>query len=174
MSEATKPVSRRTVAKGAAWAAPVILGGVAAPAYAASGPAPTLSIGGACKAPGNSCNPFVKGYVVTMTITNTSNKTIWLYVPPTITTVGTDLNLSYAGYDDGSGVLKTGHIEIPANSSVVVRLNTTSTNSANQVFDLTLTFSWGHTPVEGDDPDHDGDFVSATVRIPETPPECCK
>ncbi|NYF99045.1 hypothetical protein [Janibacter cremeus] len=37
MSEGTtKPVSRRTVAKGAAWATPVILGGTAAPAYAAS------------------------------------------------------------------------------------------------------------------------------------------
>lgn len=37
MSEGTTtPVTRRTVAKGAAWTAPVILGGVAAPAYAAS------------------------------------------------------------------------------------------------------------------------------------------
>lgn len=171
MSETTRqPISRRTVAKGAAWSAPVILGGVAAPAYAASGGSPMLSIGGACKAPGNSCNPFRKGYVVTLTITNDSHRDVWLYVPPTIATVGTSLNLVYAGYDDGSGTLNTGDIFVQANSSVELELNTTHTNSANQDFDLTLTFAWGHTPDQDDDPDHVP--VSATTHIPETPPNC--
>lgn len=172
MSETTRqPISRRTVAKGAAWSAPVILGGVAAPTYAASGGSPTLSIGGACKAPGKSCKPFEKGYVVTLTITNDSDKDVWLYVPPTITTEGTDLNLGYAGYDDGSGVLQKGHIPIPANDSRTIKLNATNSNSANQVFKLTLTFAWGHTPDPADGQDHD--LVSATTTIPGTPPDCC-
>lgn len=173
MSETTRqPISRRTVAKGAAWSAPVILGGVAAPAYAASGGSPTLSIEGACKAPGNSCDPFRKGYIVTLTITNHSGKAVWLYVPPTIATEGTDLDLEYAGYDDGSGTLNTGHIPIPANSSKTIELNATHTNSANQDFDLTLTFAWGHTPNQDDDQNHVDDPVSATTTILKTPPDC--
>ena len=172
MTEATsRPISRRTVAKGAAWTAPVILGGVAAPAYAASGKTPILSIGGACKAPGNSCNPFVKGYVVNLTITNPSNKTIWLYVPPSISAVGTSLAFGYAGYDDG-GVLNTGNIEVPAGASVTVRLSTTAQNSANAVFTMTLTFEWGHTPAAAGDTEHDP--VSVSTTVPGTPPDCCK
>lgn len=174
MSEGTTtPVSRRTVAKGAAWAAPVILGGAAAPAYASSGGPPTVSIGGACKAPGASCAPFVKGYVVTMTITNTSHRDVWLYVPPTITATGTSLSLGYAGYKSG-GALETGNIMIPAGGSVTVELNTTSNNSANQAFDLTLSFAWGHTADPADDTEHAGTYVTATTTIPGTPPECCK
>lgn len=168
----SKPVSRRTVAKGAAWTTPVILGGVAAPAYAASGPTPTLSLGAACKAPGNSCNPFRKGYVVPLTITNPSAKDIWVYVPPTITTSGTTLNLQYAGWDDGSGTLNTGHIKIPAGGSVTVKLNATSNNSANQAFTLSMTFKWGHTSTPAGDTEHDPITVSTT--IPGTPPDCCK
>ncbi|KRE37602.1 hypothetical protein ASG73_08045 [Janibacter sp. Soil728] len=161
------------MAKGAAWTTPVILGGVAAPAYASSGTKPTISFGAACKAPGNSCNPFVKGYVFTATITNTSNKTVYLYVPPTIVVSGTTLTLTYVGYDDG-GTLNTGNIAIPPNTTRTVRMNTTSTNSADQVFTFTISFTWGHTPDPDDDHDHDGTFVSATVNVPGTPPDCCK
>ncbi|UUZ44049.1 hypothetical protein LP422_15630 [Janibacter limosus] len=142
-----------------------------APAYAASGKTPVLSIGGACKAPGNSCNPFVKGYVVNLTITNPSNKTIWLYVPPSISAVGTSLAFGYAGYDDG-GVLNTGNIEVPAGASVTVRLSTTAQNSANAVFTMTLTFEWGHTPAAAGDTEHDP--VSVSTTVPGTPPDCCK
>lgn len=54
MTEATsRPISRRTVAKGAAWTAPVILGGAAAPAYASSPSLPPvfpeLAVKGTCK-----------------------------------------------------------------------------------------------------------------------------
>ena len=173
MTEPTsKTISRRTVAKGAAWTTPVILGGVAAPAYAASGQTPQLSLGQACKAPGNSCNPFRKGYVVPLTITNPSSKDIWVYVPPTITTSGTTLNLQYAGYDDGSGTLNTGHIKIPAGSSVTVKLNATSDNSANQVFTLSMTFTWGHTSNPAGDTEHSP--ITVTTTVPGTPPDCCK
>lgn len=56
MTEATSdPISRRTVAKGAAWSAPVILAGTVAPAMAASPPPvnPSLDPNGFCKHPGN-------------------------------------------------------------------------------------------------------------------------
>ena len=174
MSEATQPISRRNVAKGIAWTAPLIIGATAAPAYASSGGPPTISIGGACKAPGNSCNPFVKGYIVTMTITNSSHRDVWLYVSPTITVTGTDLALGYAGYSVGGGALQTGNIKIPAGEYVTVQLNTTSQNSANKAFDLTLSFTWGHTANPADDTEHTGTYVTATTTIPATPPDCCK
>jgi len=55
-------ISRRTVAKGTAWAAPMIAVGVAAPAYAASQGILTGN-GAACKLPGNSNERF-KGYAL--------------------------------------------------------------------------------------------------------------
>jgi len=55
-TNAHSTVSRRTLAKGAAWAVPVIAVAAAAPAQAASGDEPTLAFVGACKFPGNSCN----------------------------------------------------------------------------------------------------------------------
>ena len=55
-------ISRRTVAKGTAWAAPMIAVGVAAPAYAASQGILTGN-GAACKLPGNSQSLY-KGYAL--------------------------------------------------------------------------------------------------------------
>ena len=176
MSEATQPISRRNVAKGIAWTTPLIIGATAAPAYASSGGPPKITISGACKAPGSSCGSFVKGYIVTMTITNSSHQDVYLYVPPTITLEPEVLALGYAGYSVGGGPLQQAPkpIEIPAGESVTVQLNTTSQNSANQAFDLTLSFTWGHTADPADDTEHTGTYVTATTTIPATPPDCCK
>lgn len=55
--QAMTPVSRRTVTKGAAWAAPVVVIGGTAPAFAASGWTVWFeSLGIACKLPGASCD----------------------------------------------------------------------------------------------------------------------
>ncbi len=57
MSDLEEPkagVSRRTVAKAMAWSVPAIAIAVPAPAYAASGNPPDVSVGEACKLPGNS------------------------------------------------------------------------------------------------------------------------
>ena len=56
-------ISRRTIAKGTAWAAPVIAVGVAAPAYAASPGEILTGNGAACKLPGNSQGLY-KGYAL--------------------------------------------------------------------------------------------------------------
>lgn len=61
-------VSRRTVARGVAWTAPVVAVATAAPAFAASSGTVTFtSLGIACKLPGASCQNdtgVTKGYVV--------------------------------------------------------------------------------------------------------------
>lgn len=52
-------VSRRTLARGAAWTVPVVAIGVTSPAFAASaGSAPQLTAGGSCKCPGSGANNF--------------------------------------------------------------------------------------------------------------------
>lgn len=170
--EATTQVSRRTVAKGAAWAAPVILGGTAAPAYAASGGGPTITAGPACKLPGNSCNPFVKGYIFLASITNDSAKDVYLYPPATVTPIGdVDFTLSYGGAAVGGVVYPPGTaILIPAGKTVVLTLNTARSDSANLVFSFTISFEWGHTEDPADDTDHVGDPVTATVNVPSTNP----
>lgn len=175
MTETTrKPISRRTMAKGAAWTAPVILGGVAAPAYAASGGKPTITPGGHCKQPGNSCNPIVKGYVFTYRITNTSSKTVYLYTGgsygPTISTGGV-LPLSYAGARVGGTFYPPGtHIPIPAGASVQLLITTGSSNSADLVFTFTVGFQWGHTPNPADDTEHVGDPLTSSINVAGTPP----
>ena len=183
MTEATsKPISRRTVAKGAAWTAPVILGGVAAPAYADSGPGPTITPGGNCKLPGNSCDPLKFGYLFAFTIQNTSSKPIYIYAGgtwptygPRITTVARDnkgaLNLTYSGgyvgttyYDEDDTIM------VPAGGTVNFTLYAKSTNSADRVFGYTVDFQWGHTLNPDDDTEHVNDWVSASVEVAGTTP----
>ncbi|MGN7248240.1 hypothetical protein ACTHQ1_10985 [Janibacter anophelis] len=68
---ARQPISRRTVAKGAAWTAPVILGGVTAPALAASPPPvfPVLNVSGTCKH--SNLPPNAQRYHIGVTWNNT-------------------------------------------------------------------------------------------------------
>ena len=185
MSETTRqPISRRTVAKGAAWTAPVILGGVAAPAYAASGKRPVITAGLACKLPGKSCSPADKGYNFVFNIQNPSGKPIYIYsdasgdplvLGPIITTTPTDnkgsLPLSYAGgYVGSTQYLPGASIEVTAGGTVALQLYAESTNSADRVFDYAVTFQWGHTEDPADDLEHRTDPVTVTVPVPATPP----
>ena len=186
MTEATsKPISRRTVAKGAAWTAPVILGGVAAPAYAASGGKPTIVPGAACKQPGNSCNSgqtqygINKGYVFSFQITNTSSKTIYLYsggtyptYGPEITTTGTDaIPLTYAGGRIGGVYYAPGTpIPVPAGQTVTFLLGVNGeADSSNRVFTMNVKFQWGHTSDPTLDTEHTNDPLTASVSVDGTP-----
>lgn len=69
MSDTRSGLSRRTLAKGAAWAVPAVAVAAAAPAYAAS-EGPIRLTGKACKLPGNSSPPYKQGYLYEATIRN--------------------------------------------------------------------------------------------------------
>jgi hypothetical protein len=65
-------VSRRTVARGAAWSVPIAAVSVAAPAFAASFTAPGKSANVACKCPGGG-SPFTYNVQVTFTTPGTDS-----------------------------------------------------------------------------------------------------
>lgn len=174
--ETTKPVSRRTVAKGAAWATPVILGGVAAPAYAASGGGPVVQGGPGCKLPGNSCANWNKGYLFRFTITNNSAKQIWLYTGgsygPTLGVQGESITLTFEGAEVGTEHYEPGdHIPVPAGATVYLSLNAGSnSNSQDLVFTMTASFQWGHTQDPDLDTEHVNDPATVSYLIDGTEP----
>lgn len=161
----TRKISRRTVAKGIAWSVPAVAVATATPALAASGGGPTLTLGNACKNPGNSCKTRPKGYTVFATICNPTGYDIYV-TGVTYTTTGTTLDLTYAPPP-------TLPFLVPKGECVEVYLNASSTNSANQEFTLNVTLAWSHTPDPADD-DQQGMHqpVTQSVLIPGTPPDC--
>lgn len=86
--QAQSGISRRTLAKGAAWAVPAAAVAAATPAMAASGRGPTVTVLAACKQPGGSCvkDGFPKfGYTFTVRIDNPTAQPIYIYTSTTIT-----------------------------------------------------------------------------------------
>lgn len=136
-------ITRRSVARGAAWSAPVIAVAGAAKAAAVSGPRPTVQFNGAYKLPGRSCgnNPFRYGFE--FTITNTSTQTIWIY--PNTLSVSTTPNygFTYSG--------STTAIQLAPNASQTFLLRMTGTNSGNLTFTGTYSLGWGHCATAGCD-----------------------
>lgn len=155
-------ISRRTVTKAMAWAVPAIAIAAPVPAFAASGETPVIETGAACKAPGNSCNPIVKGYSVPATIYNPDNIDVW------VTAVAINVNTS--GINFGLNPIPALPWFIPAGGSLNVNFNATSGNSANLDFELGFLVTWGH---ESDGSDTDHDPIQVTVFVPATPPDCC-
>lgn len=171
-------ISRRTIAKGAAWAVPVVPLVVATPAYASSGGGPTGSITNACKQPGASCfnqYGFLKGYTFLATITNPTDEDLYIY--PVVNNVldpyfevTSPVPFTYSSarlYTGGAiGAPLPTALLIPAGGNVQIIINAgTNSNSANTQATGTLAFAWGHTTTEGGDPDHP--YVPAP---PVTPP----
>ncbi len=82
-------LSRRTLAKGAAWSVPAVAVAAAAPAMAASALVTVSEAGDACKLPGNSCSNagYNKGYLQPLTICNNStvSVTVTITEPATLT-----------------------------------------------------------------------------------------
>ena len=135
-------ITRRTVARGAAWSAPVIAVAGAAKAAAVSGPRPTVQFNGAYKLPVLSCIiPFLYGFE--FTITNTSTQTIWIY--PNTLSVSTTPNygFTYSG--------STTAIQLAPNASQTFLLRMTGTNSGNLTFTGTYSLGWGHCATAGCD-----------------------
>lgn len=168
-------ISRRTIAKGAAWAVPAVPLVVATPAYAQSGGAPFGSFEDACKQPGNSCNPFGfnKGYSFLVTITNPTNLPIYIYTKPTgalvpvfIVTTSSQSGVTFT-YGDAvqyfPAVPPAGPTLTPLGDSLLVGPNggtvqliidATSNNSAQFTASGSIFVAWGHSAAPGSDPDH--------------------
>jgi hypothetical protein len=161
--------SRRTIAKGAAWAVPAVPLVLATPAYASSGGGPTGQVLRACKQPGASCQNqfgFVKGYTFLVSFTNPTAEDLYLYTDPDgplapFFDVTSSVDFTYA-----SARLFTlnpptigGPVPEPlllrAGQSVLLIINAgTNSNSANTDAAGTLVMAWGHTVTPGADPDH--------------------
>lgn len=146
-----------------AWAVPAVAIAAPIPAFAASGGGPTIAPGTACKAPGNSCNPIVKGYSVPAVVSNPTNKIIYV--------TAIQINVNTSGLTFGLNPIPPLPWTIPANGSLDVNFNATSGNSANLAFQLGFLVTWGHN-ADGSDTSHSK--IQLTVTVPATPPDCCK
>lgn len=167
-----KPISRRTVAKGIAWTAPVVAIAGTAPAYATSGPKPTLTYNGACKFPGSKCDGRVfQGYGLVFDVKNNDpDKAIYFCTPKLTEILPAD---SFGGKQptwvkpaDGSGCVKVG----AGGTGKLYFFITDTGNSQNTQITATLTVQWGHTCPCSNDPMHVNQPIVQQVNIDETPP----
>ena len=157
-----RSVSRRTLAKGAAWSVPTVALAATAPALASSIQTPPRFVfGGACKSPGNSCKTFPKGYKFTFTICNDSPVDIYIH---TVSYAVSGTNLTLTDQTPKPILVK-------ANQCEVVVFTADSSNSANQVFTVNMTVGWNHSTTPGPDPDTHNPIV-VTFQVPGTPPDC--
>ncbi|TBT87408.1 hypothetical protein ET989_03630 [Propioniciclava sinopodophylli] len=181
MTEETKSgISRRTLAKGAAWSVPAVAVAAAAPAYAKSSGGPTVTVLSACKQPGNSCNTgnrpfgFVKGYTFTVALYNPTGETIYVYTSQPSTPPGpyhprfqvtSAVPFSYttARYftpgqvppGSGIGAPVGAYVTLTPGQTVYLIINAgANDNSANQSASGSLFFAWGHTTTAGADAEH--------------------
>ncbi|WP_353953343.1 hypothetical protein V6K52_07970 [Knoellia sp. S7-12] len=173
-------ISRRTIAKGAAWAIPAVPLVVATPAYASSGGGPTGVFIDACKQPGASCRNdfgFIKGYTFTFSITNPTAETIYIY--PTINNVDNPdsanpadrlnplfslvsnpaKNFSYetARKFVGGAIgvpLQPAEPILPGQTIQIIINAGVNGNSSNISGAGSVYIAYGHTPVIGADRDH--------------------
>lgn len=138
-------VARRTLAVGAAWAVPAIGIASAAPAYAASGPPPTVKGGRVIKWPGASCEgtPDVptfadnnKAYLFPFQIHNVDpTQVIYIYSVVITTTSG----ITFTSVNSGGS-----STPILPNATVTYNVWANSSNSGNLSFNATATVTWGH------------------------------
>ncbi len=142
MSEQTKSgISRRTLAKGAAWSVPAAAVVAAAPAYAKSGGAPKIVGGQAFKLSGNSCKQAgAQGnrwaYLFTFQVTNNTGETIYLY-GATIT-VTPDLDFRVTEADPAWGTA------IAPGATVGIGVWGNGTDSGNTALSASAQVFWGH------------------------------
>ncbi|WP_430647046.1 hypothetical protein [Agromyces sp. GXS1127] len=157
LEEQRPGISRRTVAKAAAWSVPVVALAVSTPAYAASPGIITLD-GTGCKLPGNSASTY-KGYAFSATITNDFN------VPITVTITSATLGGADLG---GVAVVNLDTCQGTAGSFVIAP-NTTypniaivtqnAPNSQNNTLTLNYTISGGP-----------GGSEAVSASVPAVPP----
>lgn len=134
-------ISRRTVAKAAAWSVPAIALAVSTPAYASSPGIVTLT-GTGCKLPGNSQSLY-KGYAFKAAISNTND------VPITVTITSVTLNGTSLGnitVVNLNGCTNLGSsFVVPANGGYpnVAILTSEGTNSANGTLVVSYSITGG-------------------------------
>lgn len=131
-------VSRRTIAKGAAWAVPVIAVGAAAPLAAASGPPPVIvqASGLGCKEPGKSFSkdsPFA--YRLSLEVTTSFDDTVTL------------IGCTVPSGDPAVAFLESSHEVFVVGNPNPIEVRVASTNSANGTAVLTFSYSGGTVPV---------------------------
>jgi hypothetical protein len=121
-------ISRRTIAKGAAWSVPVVAVGAAAPAMAASGGFFELN-GNGCKLPGASNDTF-KGYAFELTATNNTNDPVTVQVD-FVTLNGENLgDVAFVDLDTCTA-LGTNEFTIPADTVLNLALVTENAASSS-------------------------------------------
>ena len=151
-------ISRRTVAKGTAWAAPMIAVGVAAPAYAASQGGILTGNGAACKLPGNSQGLY-KGYALGFSAHNTFDD------PLIITIISMTLNGDSLGNVriinlDVCLPLGTNTFTIPADTNFLNLVALTEGAGNSQAGTLAVTYT-----ISGDP-----GTVTVSTEVGATPP----
>ncbi len=126
-------ISRRTVARGAAWTAPIAVMAYAAPAFAASAP-PVLATqcGDACKHPGNGGND--KTYHFTFCFTSGSTAIDNNQVTLGLLDIGSEAHQAFAGANNTV-------ITVPANTTQCYWIDAPGF-SANPTTGVTLAFSY--------------------------------
>lgn len=142
--EKPRGVSRRTVAKGVAWAVPAITLATATPAFAASGNPPEIVAGQAFKWPGESCPEAppgldaTKAYLFTFRVTNNTSKPIYIYVDGSSITTDAGITFSLVATTPAQGT------PLAPGDSMDLRVWANSSNSGNLTFNATATIAWGH------------------------------
>ena len=137
-------VSRRSVARGAAWSVPLVAVGVAAPAFAASAPVPTPVVTG-CQ-----CSSGGKKYRVILNFTQSSTTSYSITAItvsiPSETITGT--TPTTASVPTGTGTTTVGVVFTRPNnsaSSTVTITYTIKNNTTNQSTNVTIgpsTITW--------------------------------
>lgn len=164
-SQGVRRISRRTVAKGAAWSVPVLMMASATPAFAGSGGIVRLT-GGGCKLPGNGTGVY-KGYVFALTLDNTAGSAAASIFINSVT-LGTNSLGAAAVLDLAQCMIVSQPISVPAGEAkgpfaLVTKDNLTSQNG-------TLTVSY----TNGDSPDSASVTASGLNPINQSPAQGCK
>ncbi|UIP59989.1 hypothetical protein [Agromyces marinus] len=141
LEEQRPGISRRTVAKAAAWSVPVVALAVSTPAYAASPGVLTLD-GGGCKLPGNA-HPTYKGYAFAASIENQFNVQI------TVTITSATLDGQSLGavtvIELDSCTVQGSSFDVPPNSFFpnIAIITENAPNSSNGALLITYTITGG-------------------------------
>jgi len=155
----SRSVTRRTIAKGVAWTAPVVAIAGAAPSMAAS-PSLSLKFACACKFSGGSCAVVgKKAYTFFFDAQNPGEDVTITSI--TFSDTGTKLDpLVYSGTLPLTIAGGSGATDIPVQFTVL------SEDSGNLTFDTVMTVLYRHAD---DTMDH---VTTVPIHVPETGPDC--
>ncbi len=162
-------ISRRTVMKGAAWSAPLLVAAVAAPAYAASDKVPAKGLNGWVEV-GRSCGFGTNTYYLDGTkgsfhTGGTKDRGIWLFAGPAAAISGATmivyLSKSDLSFTNGSGAGWSNLVRSSADDA---------TKPANGFFAYKATYTGGWTYQTGNFVDNNGD-PQTQVWVANTQPK---